>query len=161
MIPLIEREIVEKNKWINEKEMLDMFAIAESTPGVIAINTATFVGYKILGFWGSFFATIGVALPSFIIITLISFFFIEHMDNKIIDYAFEGVRVGVVVLIINAGLKLFKSIEKNRVNVSIVLIVFMISLFTNISAVLIIVGGLIFGVVYNIIINKNKVEDNL
>ena len=92
MIPLIQSDVVEKKGWINEEEMLDMIAIAESTPGVMAVNSATFVGYRIGGFWGSVCATIGVVIPSFFIILLITLFLDKFRSNPWVDAAFKGIR---------------------------------------------------------------------
>ena len=111
MVPLIREEMVERKGWIKDEEMLDLLAIAESTPGVIAVNSATFVGYKVAGFWGSFFATLGVILPSFLL-----FFSCNLFENflkiKEIANTFRGIRAGVTVLIFNAGLKFYRQIPK-------------------------------------------------
>ena len=93
MIALLESELVEKKKWIEKDEFVDMIAIAESTPGPIAVNASTYVGYKIAGFMGSLLATIGVCLPSFIIIFLISLFFEKFVALKYVAYAFKGIQV--------------------------------------------------------------------
>jgi len=158
MIPLIHAEIVENKKWITDEEMVDMFAIAESTPGVIAVNTATFVGYKIAGFWGSFFATLGVVLPSFFIIILISLFYQQFSSLKIMGYIFSGIRAGVVILIISAAAKLFKVCKKDAFNFIIIIAVFLLSAFLDINAVYLLLGALIIGIVYNIYINKGEMQ---
>ncbi|HPY79496.1 MAG: chromate transporter [Erysipelotrichaceae bacterium] len=106
MISIIEREVVEKNRWINQSEMMDIFSISESTPGPISVNTATFVGYRVAGFWGSLFATLGLIFPSFIIILLISFFYQTFLSWTIIQAAFLGIRAGVIILLIDAVIKL-------------------------------------------------------
>ena len=124
MISIIEREIVEKKKWIDGKEYLDIIAIAESTPGPIAINSATYIGSKIAGFFGSVFATLGVVLPSFIIIYVISFFFEAFLALEWVRYAFNGIQVCVVYLILSAGLKMFRQLKTTIFNV----VVFIISL---------------------------------
>ena len=111
MIPILQREVSEKRKWIREDEMVDILAISESTPGPIAVNTATYVGYEVGGFWGSFFATLGLALPSFIIIFIISFFYKDFMSIGVIQAAFKGLRIGVIILLIKAVLKLKKAIK--------------------------------------------------
>lgn len=116
MIALLESELVEKKKWIEKDEFVDMIAIAESTPGPIAVNASTYVGYKIAGFMGSLLATIGVCLPSFIIIFLISLFFEKFVALKYVAYAFKGIQVCVTFLIFLAGIKLFKNMKKNIFN---------------------------------------------
>ena len=108
MIPLIQRETVENHHWITDDDILDMLAIAESTPGVVAVNSATFVGYRVAGFWGALIATFGVALPSFIVISILSLFIMEYKKIQWLNWVFDGIRAGVVVLIFNAAIKLGK-----------------------------------------------------
>ena len=119
MIAVLEHEFVEKNGWIDKDEFYDMLAVAESTPGPIAINSATYIGYKTAGVMGSAFATLGVCLPSFIIIFVISLFFDEFLKFKYVKYAFLGIRACVVYLIASAGFKLFKGLKKNLLTISI------------------------------------------
>ena len=109
MIPLIQKEVVDDKKWISEDDVLDIIAIAESTPGPIAINSATFIGYKVAGVWGSFFSTLGVVLPSFLIIIAISFVLRQFESLKVVKYAFAGIRAGVLALIVKALVKLIVS----------------------------------------------------
>ena len=119
MISLLENEFVEEKKWLTKEEFLNMLAIAESTPGPIAINSATYIGYKTAGVMGSAFATLGVCLPSFIIIFAISLFFDKFLKFKYVKYAFLGIRACVVYLIASAGFKLFKGLKKNLLTISI------------------------------------------
>lgn len=116
MIALLQNEFVLKKKWIDEKEFLDIVAIAESTPGPIAINAATYIGYKMAGIAGSIFSTIGVALPSLIIIYIISLFFDTFLKIKYVSYAFKGVSAAVIYLILSAAVKMFKSLDKSIFN---------------------------------------------
>lgn len=102
MIPMIQKELVEKKRWLTEEDVLEIVAIAESTPGPIAVNSATFVGYRVGGFWGALCATIGVALPAFCVISLISLALRQFQENKAVQYAFFGVRAGVLALIAKA-----------------------------------------------------------
>lgn len=120
MIALLENEFVEKKKYIDKDEFLDMVAIAESTPGPIAINSATYLGYKQLGFFGSLAATIGVCIPSFVIIFTISLFFDAFLSLTLVEYAFRGVQVCVIYLIFSAGLKMLKQIKKTAFSVIII-----------------------------------------
>ena len=113
MISIIDREIVERKKWLDSEEFLDVISIAESTPGPLAINTSTYVGYKLYGFWGSVLSTLGVVLPSFIIIILISLFAEAFLALEYVQYAFMGINVCVTFLIISAGFKMIKKIKKN------------------------------------------------
>lgn len=150
MIAIIERELVEKKKWIDKKEYLDVIAIAESSPGPIAVNTATFVGYKIGGFFGSLFATVGVVLPSFTIILIISFFYEQFVALEYVGYAFKGIQACVAFLILSAGVKMSKALEKTPFNI-IMVILTVASLLTldllavNVSTILYILGGAIVG----------------
>ena len=113
MIPLIQREVTEHKKWISAQDILDVVAIAESTPGPIAINSATFVGYKVAGFWGAFCATLGVVLPSFGIILALSLVIRQFQDLPAVQYAFVGIRAGVLALIVKALVSMYKQCPKN------------------------------------------------
>ena len=149
MIPLVSRVVVEKYHWMTEEELMDMIAIAESTPGVIAVNLATYVGFKLNKFFGALFATIGVVLPSFIIISLISFFYESFIQIEIVSWAFMGIKACVAILILNAGLKLLKNVKKNVFSCVILLVAFLLCLFVSaISTVYIIIAGLVIGVGY-------------
>ena len=120
MIALLENEFVEKKKFVDKDEFLDMVAIAESTPGPIAINAATYLGYKQLGVLGSFAATIGICIPSFLIIYAISLFFDTFLSLQLVEYAFRGIQVCVVYLIFSAGLKMLKKMKKTAFSVTVV-----------------------------------------
>lgn len=113
MLALLENEFVEKRKWMEKEEFLDMVAIAESTPGPIAINSATYIGYRKGGVLGSALSTLGVVLPSFIIIFTISLFFDAFLSFTYVSYAFRGIQACVVYLILSAGIKMFKGLKKN------------------------------------------------
>ena len=110
-IAMLEHEFVEKKKWISGGEFYDMIAIAESTPGPIAINSATFIGYKTAGVLGSILATLGIVLPSLIIIYLISLFFNEFLSITLVAYAFKGIQACVAFLILRAGFKMVKKLK--------------------------------------------------
>ena len=112
MIPLIQKEAVEKHHWVTDEDILDIVAIAESTPGPIAINAATFVGYQSRGFAGAVAATLGVVLPSFVIIFAIFHVLQAFQNARIVRYAFNGIRVGVLVLMLNALIKMLKTNRK-------------------------------------------------
>lgn len=116
MIAVIEREIVEKKKWIDHEEFLNLVAIAESTPGPIAINSATYLGYRVGGVLGAIFATLGVVLPSFIIIFAISFVFDAFLVLEYVRYAFMGIQACVAFLILNAGIKMLKHLKPSWLN---------------------------------------------
>lgn len=117
MIALLENEFVSKKEWIEKDEFLDMVAIAESTPGPIAINAATYIGYKMLGFLGSLTATVAVCIPSFFIIYAISLFFDAFLSFTLVAYAFRGIQVCVIWLILSAGLKMLKQMRRTVFNI--------------------------------------------
>jgi chromate transporter len=122
MISLIENEFVKCKGWIEGEEFMDLVTIAESTPGPIAINCATYIGYKHGRMLGAIIATLGMTLPSFTVIYLISLFFDSFLSVKIIAAAFRGIRVAVIFLILSAGIKMFKKIKKTPFNVSVFLV---------------------------------------
>ena len=112
MIPLIQREAAEKQQWISDDDMLEIIAIAESTPGPIAINSATFIGYRVAGVLGAFCATFGVVLPSFVIISVITLVLREFSSIKTVKFAFFGIRAGVLALIVKAVVTLYRKSKK-------------------------------------------------
>ena len=120
MIALLENEFVAKNNWLDKDEFLDVAAIAESTPGPIAINAATYIGYKRVGIIGSIIATLGICIPSFLIIYTISLFFDAFLSLTFVAHAFKGIQICVVYLILSAGLRMLKQMKKKAFNVIIV-----------------------------------------
>ena len=120
MIALLENEFVSKKRWIEKDEFLDVAAIAESTPGPIAINAATYIGYKNAGIIGSIIATLGICIPSFVIIYAISLFFDAFLSLTLVEYAFRGIQICVVYLILTAGLKMLKQMKKTVFNMIII-----------------------------------------
>lgn len=158
MIPLIQRETVEKNKWITEEDILEIIAIAESTPGPIAINAATFVGYRIAGFFGAAAATFGVVLPSFLIISLISLVLREFSELKPVKYAFYGIRAGVLALIAKALIMMFKKTKKDLPAYIIMAASFVCAAFLNIPVLYVIIGCAIFGLVWTLAAGRAKNE---
>lgn len=151
MIPLIEKETVEKKKWIKSDDILDIIAIAESTPGPIAINSATFVGYKVCGFLGSFFATLGIVIPSFVIILLIAYLLGEFAHIKMVQYAFFGIRAGVLALIFKALFTMYKKCPKNKIAYVIMILSFCASVFLNVNVLYIIIGCAVIGLVSSLV----------
>lgn len=153
MIPLIQRETVETHRWIDDRDLLDMLAIAESTPGVIAVNSATFVGYRVAGFWGALCATAGVVLPSFLIILLLAGFIQQFKELKYVNYAFVGVRAGVAVLIVNAVLKLSKQFPKNAFSLLVAAAAFVLVAFFSANVILVIVCAGAAGVAVQLLLH--------
>ncbi len=162
MIGMMERELVEKKKWIMHEEFMDLIAIAESTPGPLAINSATYIGYKRAGFLGSLFCTLGVVLPSFIIIFVISLFFDKFLELKFVQYAFRGIQACVAFLILSAGIKMFRKLKKNALNVTLfiasLVALILVDIFAlNFSTIFfILIGGAIGLVLYFITVIKER-----
>ena len=143
MLPMLQREIVENRGWATDEELTDYFAIGQCTPGVIAVNTATFIGRKTAGIAGGIAATLGVVFPSLVIITLLASLLSNFADIPAVQHAFAGVRVCVCVLIGNAVVKLWKKTVIDRATLVIFLAVLAGSLFTGLSpAVFVVVSGL-------------------
>ena len=138
MIPAIETEVVEKKKYITGEDLLDMVAVAESTPGPIAINAATFVGYQVAGFAGAVVATLGVVLPSFLIILAISGILQRFGQLQIVRYAFNGIRVGVFVLLLKALWKMFKANQKGWWAYALMALAFVLTTLCNANTFLVI-----------------------
>lgn len=141
MLPIIQKEVVEKRKWATEEEVMDYYAIGQCTPGVIAVNTATFIGYKNKGIIGGIIATLGVVFPSLVIISIISMFISNFADLEIVKHAFSGIRVCVCVLIINAVIKLGKSSIVDTAALLIFLAVFVSSVFFNVSPIIAVIAS--------------------
>jgi len=148
MIPLIQREVVQVRKWISPKEFIDMLALAQSAPGVIAINTAIFIGYKIKGIRGSIVTALGCALPSFVIILLIAMVFSNFKDNAIVERIFKGIRPVVVALIAAPLYNMAKSAGVNWKTIIIPLLAALLIWGLNISPVWIVMAAIAGGIIY-------------
>lgn len=135
MIALLTAEFVEKKKWLTSEEFLDMVAVAESTPGPVAVNSATYIGYRIAGVTGAAVSTFAVCLPSFITIFVISLFFDQFLALKYVQYAFDGIQVCVVYLILSAGIRMLKQLSKNALNIVILTAVMTIMIACSLLAV--------------------------
>lgn len=152
MIPLIQDQVVNKHKWLRAQEMNDMILIAESTPGPIAINSSTYVGYRVAGFLGAFFATLGVVLPSFCIILIISYFFRDLLSFPLIAAAFKGIKIAVAILIIDAAWRIGKAIKFDAYSIIMLIVIFILQIvfsFLNIriSSIYFIIMGMLIGLV--------------
>lgn len=148
MLPMIEREVVVKHKWVTMEEVMDYFAISQCTPGVIAVNTATFIGHKNKGILGGIFATIGVVTPSVILISLIATVLNSFYEISQVRAAFQGIGVAVCAILVQAVLKICKSGIVDWFTVIIALAAFLISVLLNISTIVIIVAAGIAGVIF-------------
>ena len=146
MIPILEREIVDKQGWASSEELMDYYAVGQCTPGVIAVNTATFIGYKVAGTIGGVFATLGVVFPSVVIITLIAGILTNFADIPAVKSAFAAIRVCVCVLIFNSVLKLWKGAVKDKAAMVLFAVVFGLSLFLDLSPIVFVVFCAVAGI---------------
>ena len=154
MLPMLEKETVEKHGWITNSELLDIFSISQVTPGPIAINSATYIGYKIRGFWGSLVCTLGVALPSFVIILLIAGLLYRFISNEWVAYAFEGIRICIVFLMILSVIKLAKADKKSPFYFIVLGISFVVATFTEFNIILLLLIMLAAGIIYRVICRR-------
>lgn len=149
MIPLLSKELNEKNKWCSEEELLDYYAIAQITPGVISVNTATFVGYKLKGFLGALASTLGIISPSIIIISTISNI-IEKLNHNYFNYALNGIKIAVVILMLDSVFKLLAKSIKYKFQIIIYILVLLTILIFKIDSVYLIIAAIILGVIINV-----------
>lgn len=149
MIPLIEKEIVERRKWIEHKEFIDMIAISQSAPGSIAVNTAAFVGYKVGGFPGSIMTTLGAIMPSYIIIILVASVFIGIQDSTAVKSIFKGIDPAITALIAAPVLRLGKDARINKKTIAIPIVAAVLVAFLKITPILIIIVSAIGGIALN------------
>ena len=145
MLPILQREIVDKRQWATQEELMDYFAIGQCTPGIIAVNTATFIGYKRKGVVGGLFATLGVVAPSIVIITIIAAFIQGFQHIEAVQWAFEGIRAAVVALILSAVIKLGKKSLVDVATVVIFLVVAVLSVVTDLSPAIFVVAAGVCG----------------
>ena len=158
MIPLIQREAVEKNGWVTDDDILEIIAIAESTPGPIAINSATFVGYRTAGVLGSAAATFGVVLPSFVIILAISAVLREFQSIAAVQYAFNGIRAGVLALLIKALINMYKKSPKGWPAYVVMGGSFVLTAFLKVNILVIILACAVFGLVTSLILERRAAK---
>jgi len=144
MLPILQREVVEKKGWATEEELMDYFAIGQCTPGIIAVNTATFIGQKLEGIWGGIFATLGVVFPSVVIIALLAGVIEAFSHIMWVQHAFGGIRICVCVLILNAVVKLLKKAVIDKVTFVLFVLVALGSYFLSVSPIIfVLVAGLV------------------
>ena len=157
MLPLLQREIVEKKHWATEEELLDYFAVGQCTPGIIAVNTATFVGFKEKRLSGAIFATLGIVSPSLVIITVIAALLSNFAHIAAVQNAFAGIRVAVCVLILNSIVKLWKKSVVDKLTLGVFIAVFLGSvLLSHVSPVVFIVAAAVLGIVVRVWLRTGK-----
>lgn len=147
MLPMLERELIDNRGWTTNEELMDYFAVAQCTPGVIAVNTATFIGYKLCGNLGGVVATLGVVFPSLVIITIIAGVLTNFTDIPAVKHAFAGIRVCVCVLIFNAVVKLWKGAIKDKAALVLFVVIFLLSVFLDVSPVVYVIVCAAAGIV--------------
>ncbi len=139
MLPLLQDELVRKRRWLEDEELLDLYSIGQCTPGIIAINVATFVGYRQAGIKGALASTLGMVAPSLAIITLIAMVLYRYMYNRYVTYAFDGIRIGVVALILDILYGLWQKNVTDYAAAGIFAVSLLLLAFLNISAVFIVI----------------------
>lgn len=158
MLPMLQKEVVETHKWATEQELLDYYAVGQATPGIIAVNTATFVGYKEKGILGAVFATTGVVFPALVIIMSIAGFIDKFSDLNIVQHAFSGIRVAVGVLIFNALVNLVKGSVKDKLGIILFVATFIIATVFDISVVYIVIAAALIGIISDFINRKRGIK---
>lgn len=156
MLPMIQKEVIEKHGWATESEVMDYYAIGQCTPGIIAVNAATFIGYKVKGVSGGIVATLGVVSPSLIIIFLISTLITNFSELEVVQHALRGIQVAVCVLMFVAIEKLLKNGVKDLPSAMIFLVALVLSLFTNLSTVILVIMAAVAGYVLYVVREKKE-----
>jgi len=157
MLPIMQREVVESKKWATEEELVNYYAVGQCTPGIIAVNTATFIGYKQKGILGAVIATFGVVCPSLLIIMSIAAFIQNFTDIVWIQNAFSGIRIAVAALITDAVIKLWKSGVKDVFGVVLFIISFIVSAVFKLSPVYMVAAGIVLGILFVIVKEKKGI----
>ncbi|MBO5555625.1 MAG: chromate transporter [Oscillospiraceae bacterium] len=148
MIPILEREIVDKKGWATGEELMDYYAVGQCTPGIIAVNTATFIGYRTAGNLGGIVATLGIVFPSLVIICVIAGILTSFADLPAVKSAFVAIRVCVCVLIFNAVLKLWKGAVRDKAALGLFLAVFVLSIFLDLSPIVYVLACAALGILF-------------
>ncbi len=156
MLPMFKRELVENKGWTTDNELTDYYAVGQCTPGIIAVNTATFVGYKVKGVLGAIVATLGIIFPSLVIIIALAALISNFADLKVVQHAFAGIRAGVLALVVSSVITLAKKAIIDKTGVIIFILVALLSTFLNISPVVFVIVTAALGIAINIKKEKNK-----
>lgn len=159
MLPMLQKELVEKRGWTTDEDILDYFAVGQCTPGVIAVNTATFIGYNLAGIPGAIFATAGIVSPSLIIISIIAKFVTEFSHITYIQNAFAGIRVAVSVLVLEAVIKMWKTGVKDKIGFVIFLLTFLICVIFSISPAYVVISAILVGIAIKKFVPEKNSED--
>ncbi len=158
MLPLIQKEIVDKKRWATEEEIMDYYAVSQCTPGIIMVNTATFIGYYLKGIPGAIVATLSVVTPSIVIISLIASILTTYSSLAIVQHALAGIRIAVCVLVLNAVIKLWKNGIKDAYGIIVFAFVLAVVSFTSISTVIIVILSAVAGLIYTTLKQRGQVK---
>lgn len=161
MIPMMEKELINKKHWINDEELLDYYAVSQSTPGIIAVNVATFVGYKQAGIIGGIFATLGIVAPSWIIITILAFFINSISDYPMVQKTLKGINVAVASLLTSVIINFSKKTIKNFYNGLFMFLAFVLVFFFKVPSYWIIISAIIMGILIVLVQDKIKAKETL
>ncbi|MGL5150354.1 MAG: chromate transporter [Clostridium sp.] len=148
MIPLIEEEVVNNNKWISKEDFMDILVVAQSLPGALAVNCSTMIGYKIGGIIGGLIGLLGVVMPSFIIILIVAAFFVSIRENYYVDKMFKGINSAVPILILAGVISISKGVKKSYMNIIIFLVALVLLAIFEINPVFVIIGAAIYGGIF-------------
>ena len=159
MLPMLKKEVVENHKWASEEELLNYYAVGQCTPGVIAVNTATFIGHKERGVLGGVIASAGVIAPSFLIILIIAAFLNGFQNNEYVIHALAGIKVAVAALVTNAVIGLWKKGVKDLVGIIIFIAALAVSFFLPVSPIFIVIAAIVLGLIYGRFAPKNNGKD--
>ncbi|MEX1307022.1 MAG: chromate transporter [Eubacteriales bacterium] len=159
MIPLIEDEFATRKKYVSSEEIADIIALSQSIPGAIAVNASIIIGYRMKGLAGALAAIFGLALPSFVVLALITYLYQSFNENPYVAAALKGIRASVVALIFSAFLRLFSRIKKNAYTITLLIASFLVSLFFDFNSVYIILSGILIGLVSNLFIKEKEVNE--
>ena len=147
MLPMLKHELVEKKKWVTEEDLLDYYAVGQCTPGIIAVNVSTFVGYKRKGILGAVFSTLGMISPSLIIVSVIAMFLNQFMESETVKHAVNGIKVVVCALMVNTVFTMAKKTVKDKITAAVCILAFLLAMFTPVPTVLLVIISGIFGVI--------------
>jgi len=156
MIPLLEKRVTEKNKWIKKEDIVDILAICQTVPGSIAVNTASFIGFKVAGVPGAVIATLGIIAPSFLIVLLMAVVFLGFQDHPIVQAAFTGFRPAIAALILFAAIRTGKSAIFDKVTIAIAIVSYILLLFVSIHPIFVLLFGGVVGILFGLREKKNQ-----
>lgn len=156
MFPLMRREYVEKRNWFTDSDMLDMLAVSQSLPGMISVNASIMVGYRLFGLLGALVAVLGLVLPSLVVLSIISFFYVKFQSNPWVNAALSGIRVGVIALLIQAVIQLGKPSVKGAFAWILAITAFILSVLSGIHPILIILAGAFVGILRTLLHDRRK-----